>query len=329
ADADFAVHPADQRVWTHGIAPGESALLAPERLEGAPPSEQSFVFAAGALLHRLTTGRWPYAGTTPVAIRRSIERGLGELSSPAGLPLSDALRQVIRKCLAARQPDRYATIGALTDALLMASRLLTPTEEEAEPEPEQLAALRPEPRRTVWRTRVAVGVGVAAIIAAVATLIAAVGGVFAPPSESPIVALRTPAPGGGESAVGPELLRTVPGAPEPRQPAPRRPAPSAPGRGAAPLVSRPQARTAAPRAPSQPAVRYGRISVETWPPDAHPKVYLDEVYAGVAPHIISHVRPGERRLRLVAPGFATWEKAIGVSAGDHVTVIARLTPQRR
>jgi hypothetical protein len=348
ADGDFAVPPADQRLWEAGIAPGELTLLSPERLEGEPPSEASFVFAAGALLHRLATGRWPYHGTTPFAMGRSIERGLPELPSPGGLPLSRPLRRVIERSLSAQSSDRFETTRAFRDALLSAVPPMPAPEPEA-PGPESPAprspglpagmaeaqahpAPPPESRRptarrggSAWPQRIAVIVGIIAIIAALAAVIAGVTGVFAPPEVSPIAALATrghPAEAPAARPAPPQTLQSTESPPLPRQVSPA----AQPRRGPVPQLSRVPSPPAQPAPPGLQAADFGSLDVQCWPPDAVARVYVDGVYAGVAPHVIQRVPPGKRTVTLVAPGYRSWGKSVQVNVGDYVTVMARLTP---
>ena len=329
-DADFAVPPADQRLWEAGIAPGELTLLAPERLEGEPPSEASFVFAAGALLHRLATGRWPYHGATPFAMGRSIERGLPELPSPGGLPLSSPLRRVIERSLSAQPSDRYESTRAFRDALLSAAPPMPSPGAEPPGPPEPPAPgptrLPPARRPSVWPQRIAVIVGIIAIIGALAALVASVTGVFAPPELSPITALGTREHAGAAPAAKPALPQTLRSTESPPLPG-QVPPPAVSPRGPVPQRSRVPSRPAQPSPPAPRAADSGRLDVQCWPPDAAAKVYVDGVYAGVAPHVIQQVRQGKRTVTLVARGYRSWEKSVQVNAGDYVTVVARLTPR--
>jgi serine/threonine-protein kinase len=65
-----------------------------------------------------------------------------------------------------------------------------------------------------------------------------------------------------------------------------------------------------------------RILIASSPPGA--KVYLDGKEQGVAPVALTGLMPGEYRVRVEAPGFASWSTEVEVSHGETAGVTAKL-----
>ncbi len=94
------------------MAPG----LAPEVTEGAMPSVQSDLYAAGILFFELLVGRPPFSGDTPMAI--AIKHTTAPVPSlraqSAAIP--QALEDIVRRMLAKSPSDRYPDVRtALSD----------------------------------------------------------------------------------------------------------------------------------------------------------------------------------------------------------------------
>ncbi len=103
---------------TAALDPRHLSHLAPEQLEGKPATAQCDVYAVGALLHRLVTGRSPYPDD--LAIGRYLRLRLS--TAPDGVALSQAqlppeLAKVIERCLALDPNERPSSIQALAELL--------------------------------------------------------------------------------------------------------------------------------------------------------------------------------------------------------------------
>ncbi len=111
-----------------GILVGTPRYMSPEQARSEPVDAGSDIFAAGAILFEMISGRAAFAGRTPVEVFQSI---LNE-QPPAlgGSPTIVAVDQVIRAALAKKAGDRYRSASAMADALraaLLAEEQATPS----------------------------------------------------------------------------------------------------------------------------------------------------------------------------------------------------------
>ena len=94
---------------------GTPAYMPPEQASGDIVDERADVYAIGALLYQLLSGRPPYEGSSPIAV---LARVIDEAPPPlveTGVP--PGLLAIVR-CAMARDPDdRYADAGELADEL--------------------------------------------------------------------------------------------------------------------------------------------------------------------------------------------------------------------
>ena len=65
-----------------------------------------------------------------------------------------------------------------------------------------------------------------------------------------------------------------------------------------------------------------RILVASSPPGA--KIYLDGKEQGISPVALTGLMPGQYRVRVEAPGFASWSSQVEVGHGETAGVTARL-----
>jgi eukaryotic-like serine/threonine-protein kinase len=108
---------------------GTPLYIAPEVYAGAPRSTGSDVYSLGVLLYYLASGRYPVDGDTRTALDRqhahiSGRRHLRDVR--ADLP--DMFIQVVQRALAENPVDRFASVGALEEALtgLLGRNVATP-----------------------------------------------------------------------------------------------------------------------------------------------------------------------------------------------------------
>jgi eukaryotic-like serine/threonine-protein kinase len=95
---------------------GTLTIMAPEQLLCAPVDARTDVYALGALLYRLLTGRLPFESSWPgELVRKHLEEPAPRPSERA--PLSRELDAVVLKCLEKRPERRYESVHALMWAL--------------------------------------------------------------------------------------------------------------------------------------------------------------------------------------------------------------------
>jgi len=103
----------------HGAILGTPLYMAPEQASGdvSAIDERTDVFAIGGLLYQLLTGSAPYADLSVVeTITRATSASYPPLDDKAR-EAPQAIREICKKAMARSPEDRYATAGALADAL--------------------------------------------------------------------------------------------------------------------------------------------------------------------------------------------------------------------
>ncbi len=154
--------PADQQSMTQsataaGGAVGTLAYMAPEQLKGEKVDSRVDLWAAGAVLYEMATGKRPFDGQTAHALAAEIVHGA--VTPPHALQpkLPPRLSDIILKCLEKDPEDRYQSAKEL---LVDLRRMLTPTAAAAVTTP----ILAPPRRRLRASALVVAGIGVAAAV---------------------------------------------------------------------------------------------------------------------------------------------------------------------
>jgi serine/threonine protein kinase len=110
-----------------GVIIGTPEYMAPEQAEGRDIDHRVDIYALGAILFEMVTGRVPFEGTTPLSIV------LKHRSEPPADPqtlnaqISSGLSRIILKCLAKRREDRYASAAEVVEELDAVERGLPTT----------------------------------------------------------------------------------------------------------------------------------------------------------------------------------------------------------
>jgi eukaryotic-like serine/threonine-protein kinase len=112
--AAATVHPTLTQV---GTVVGTIQYMAPEQVEGKPADARSDLFALGAILYEITTGRKAFEGNSPSGVMAAILT-----SEPAPIAtlrsvVPAAFDRVVRKCLVKDPDRRWQTAGDLRDEL--------------------------------------------------------------------------------------------------------------------------------------------------------------------------------------------------------------------
>lgn len=113
---------ADQMTRTTVVAPsagiaGTLQYLAPEQIEGRPADERSDIFACGAVIYEMVTGRKAFTGQSPASVIAAIlrEEPASMVTVRAGTPAT--LERLVRACLAKDPADRWQSATDLAREL--------------------------------------------------------------------------------------------------------------------------------------------------------------------------------------------------------------------
>ncbi|MBA3531624.1 MAG: protein kinase [Ardenticatenales bacterium] len=119
--ADFGIAKlteVSQQFSQTGVATGTPAYMSPEQARGEKKLDaRSDIYALGAILFEMLTGQLPYDSDTPMGMAlRHISDPIPRLNDVAP-DLPAETQQIIDRSMAKQRNDRYATAGALVQAL--------------------------------------------------------------------------------------------------------------------------------------------------------------------------------------------------------------------
>jgi eukaryotic-like serine/threonine-protein kinase len=95
-----------------GMVLGTAAYMSPEQAQGKPLDERSDIFSFGSVLYELLTGKSPFAGSSAVEVLSAVLR-----DEPPPMNVPEPIIGIVRRCLAKRAADRFASMGELKAAL--------------------------------------------------------------------------------------------------------------------------------------------------------------------------------------------------------------------
>jgi len=101
-------------------AAGTPLYLAPELLDGQDASIASDIYGLGVLLFHLVTGTYPVSATSLNGMREAHQQGSRHRLQDARPDLPDAFVQAVDRALAPNPGQRYASVGAMQEALTRA-----------------------------------------------------------------------------------------------------------------------------------------------------------------------------------------------------------------
>jgi serine/threonine protein kinase/Tol biopolymer transport system component len=112
--AQLTAHPTLTQM---GSVVGTLQYMAPEQVEGKPVDARVDLFALGAIVYEMTTGRKAFEGTSATSVMAAILTSTPSPLSAVQPVTPPALDRVVRKCLAKDPNRRWQTAGDLRDAL--------------------------------------------------------------------------------------------------------------------------------------------------------------------------------------------------------------------
>src|SRR5258706_9498263 len=136
---------------THGATPtvdtdksvvmGTAGYMAPEQVRGQPADHRADLFAFGAILHEMLTGRRAFQGETSAETMTAILREEPPELARDGHPLPPALDRIVRHCLEKNPPERFQSASDIAFALEALSGL-----SDSGPKPAATPGARPARR---------------------------------------------------------------------------------------------------------------------------------------------------------------------------------------
>jgi WD40 repeat protein len=109
--------PTQTRKTRPGMVLGTIGYMAPEQVRGETPDPRTDVFALGALLYELATGRRAFGGTTQGDVLAAILRDEPPAVTSLNPAAPPSLETVLRRCLAKRPAERFSSAVEVAAAL--------------------------------------------------------------------------------------------------------------------------------------------------------------------------------------------------------------------
>lgn len=103
-----------------GTVMGTPTYMAPEQAQGLPLSPATDIYALGVILYELLTNRVPFTGAQPLAVLLQHAQDAPPSPRTLRLDLPPAVEAVVLRALAKEPAARYASAGALAQALQQA-----------------------------------------------------------------------------------------------------------------------------------------------------------------------------------------------------------------
>ena len=108
---------AQRPVTQEGMVVGTLQYMAPEQLTGEEPDERTDIFALGALLYEMATGKRAFEGKTKTSLIGAIVSGEPKPMHELQPLTPPALEHVVKKCLAKDPDDRWQSASDIGEEL--------------------------------------------------------------------------------------------------------------------------------------------------------------------------------------------------------------------
>jgi serine/threonine-protein kinase len=212
--ADFGIARIESSSMTQaGTMMGTPTYMSPEQFMAETVDSRTDIYSSGVLLYQLLTGERPFEGGLSAIMHKALHT---EPPAPSQLSVTSppALDAVVKKAMAKRPDDRFASAAAFSEALVAAA-----SGAAVSPPPEAEATIVQPRRPPVAAAAAPVSVAAAApkrnlmpvVAGLVLVLLAGGGGAFFLLRPSPEVVKPAPAP----VAVAPARVPVAPPAPAP------------------------------------------------------------------------------------------------------------------
>jgi len=100
-----------------GVVMGTASYMAPEQVRGLPADPRTDIFAFGAVLYEMLSGRSAFRRDTPAETMTAVLREDPPELSGAAQPVSPGLERIIRRCLEKNPEQRFQSARDLSFAL--------------------------------------------------------------------------------------------------------------------------------------------------------------------------------------------------------------------
>jgi serine/threonine-protein kinase len=154
---------AEDAITAQGSILGTLQYMAPEQLEAKEADARTDIFAFGAVVFEMATGKKAFAGKSSASVMAKILEAEPPPMSSLQPMTPPALDRVVKKCLAKEPEDRWQSAKDLTDELKWVAA------ESASP---AAPAVAPATQARIWRRWVAVSAVACLAAAAIASLLA-------------------------------------------------------------------------------------------------------------------------------------------------------------
>jgi serine/threonine protein kinase len=114
-----------------GTAVGTTHYMAPEQVEGKPVDARTDLFALGAIVYEMTTGRKAFEGTSSASVMAAILSATPAPMTSLQPVTPAALDHVVKTCLAKNPEERWQGAGDVARELKWIAQLMSQTREPA------------------------------------------------------------------------------------------------------------------------------------------------------------------------------------------------------